>query len=825
MQFPHLPVDDSVHILASKVNEILESGPAGGAEDLFLTRECMSNDALSEVMQSVTGLSDDEGPKLSSHSNQTSVLGTPDSGYQSIKELPYGETPTACDGPQGSNGDGLEQRSLDCDIRDTDDSPRIFALVVGVDKYLSPQVPGLSGCVNDALDFISFLEHDLAVPKQRIQTLCDEAATCAAIISMFKDHFWNNPHIQKGDALIFFFAGHGTFAQAPADWAAERNQVELLCPYDFHRHGDVAYGIHDYTLYNLMRTLASLKGDNITAILDCCHSGGMDREITIEFEEGVRRIPSTLECTIPNHAPPERMVSFEQPRGIAYKAMASHVTLAACRSTEKAREERCGDGYSKGVVRGVFTANLLSMLRSIGKKGLEALSYSRLMNELPRHKGRSFSDLSSLIDFDQHPQCEGTHKNRMLFSMRLLPDSPDAFLLVKVGRTWHVQAGTVQGVTVGTRFGVPRDAGRTGAQTMEAILIATSVGPTTCVVECHHELPDDLNQRTVVVTDWRCADALVTSVYVPDTCQLARRPCPPRLSSAGFLYQVTHDPRIRADLVLNDVPGSSSGLHIERFDPLVKRFGGVSCVLAAVEPAPGTGISDLLDAVARFNSHLYRFNSDTMIDKEIRVSVELHAVEEIAGTVSNLLEPSGCFRRLPGRDSDILLRGVEALLGHSCSSDTDFDSDDAEGQTGIELRANSSLLATPSHHVHHAQITELDNQYGFTLVNNSKVPLFPYVFYFDPGTYEIKTLYAPEWRTCDPPLPVGGRLPVGYDGLGFLKVFVSTCYIDLNIEQASPLASNSREMREPPVRTGPHMVRLPLYDNWNAWVYVLAPSP
>ncbi|KAH9913836.1 uncharacterized protein B0H18DRAFT_857956, partial [Fomitopsis serialis] len=154
----------------------------------------------------------------------------------------------------------------------------IFAFVVAVNEYHSPSVPNLSGCVNDAQDFMDYLEQVLGVPKSRISKLISGEATRSAIINKFKSHFWDNPDIHHGDALVFFFSGHGSYAPAPKDWPAQNDLIELICPYDYmHADNNDKYGISDRTLDGLMRTLAARKGDNITAILDCCHSGGMAR--------------------------------------------------------------------------------------------------------------------------------------------------------------------------------------------------------------------------------------------------------------------------------------------------------------------------------------------------------------------------------------------------------------------------------------------------------------------------------------------------------------------------------------------------------------------
>ena len=106
------------------------------------------------------------------------------------------------------------------------------------------------------------------------------------------------------------------------------------------------------------------------------------------------------------------------------QATVSHVLLTACRSTEEAREKDCTYLSASGILqgrRGIFTANLIGTLRAAGKEGLEGLTYSQLMDDLTLRKDQSLPPL-----LGQNPQCEGAHKNRMLFSMRLVPDMTPA---------------------------------------------------------------------------------------------------------------------------------------------------------------------------------------------------------------------------------------------------------------------------------------------------------------------------------------------------------------------------------------------------------------
>lgn len=147
---------------------------------------------------------------------------------------------------------------------------RMFALVIAIDCYVSEGIPNLSGCTNDAADFVAFLIETFGVPSERLCRLSNEEATRHAIIQAFQSHFIENTSIRKGDAMVFFYAGHGSRVVADPSWFADGNMVETIVPHDEGAKdgdGDVIYGIPDRTFDGLMRELAYRKGDNIVSLL------------------------------------------------------------------------------------------------------------------------------------------------------------------------------------------------------------------------------------------------------------------------------------------------------------------------------------------------------------------------------------------------------------------------------------------------------------------------------------------------------------------------------------------------------------------------------
>ncbi|KAK0460585.1 uncharacterized protein EV420DRAFT_1255628, partial [Desarmillaria tabescens] len=93
----------------------------------------------------------------------------------------------------------------------------------------------------------------------------------------------DNPHIEYGDNIIIFYAGHGScysFSEED-DEQAELGFVEALCPIDrgvtADSDGIPVPDISDREFNTILSLIARAKGSRITVILDCCHSGGVSR--------------------------------------------------------------------------------------------------------------------------------------------------------------------------------------------------------------------------------------------------------------------------------------------------------------------------------------------------------------------------------------------------------------------------------------------------------------------------------------------------------------------------------------------------------------------
>jgi hypothetical protein len=126
---------------------------------------------------------------------------------------------------------------------------------------------------------------------------------------------------------------------------------------------------------------------------------------------------------------------------------------------------------------------------------------------------------------------------------------------------------------------------------------------------------------------------------------------------------------------------------LERFDPLILGYSDPSVQFDATAGR----MRDILEAIANFNSYLYR-SEGAAAGFAGKVKIRLNRIKDIQGEYG----PVG-----------------DDLLEVPTSS-----------HSGVDVKE--------------AVITDLQARYGFTLENSSEVDLFPYFFYFDPLDYSVQ---------------------------------------------------------------------------------------
>ncbi|KAJ7130285.1 caspase domain-containing protein [Mycena epipterygia] len=348
---------------------------------------------------------------------------------------------------------------------------RVFGLVIGIDKYKSGAVWNLESCVDDAQKVQRWLRKDLKVPKDQILMLLDKHATKENIEKCFLRHLVHNDNIQRGDAIIIYFAGHGTTVPAPDGWfhkGSIAGTAEVLCSYDFGQGGVV--GISDRSLQSMLEELSKAKGDNITVILDSCFAP-IQSASNVRDRRNTRWTPAdkvNSQDLVAGLWPAAQ--TQEYPRGVGFynTANSAYTLLAACSPGEKAVEGKDG---------GKFTSAFLETAR---ETPLHSASYVSLLRHIRPKIGEG-----------QRPLFAGINAKRPIFdAVPFLPD--EAYFQtdpVRDPKMLRIGLGAVHGVVEGTEFSVHVHNYRGSCNPAIAHVSVTDVYPTWSYGYTSHSVP------------------------------------------------------------------------------------------------------------------------------------------------------------------------------------------------------------------------------------------------------------------------------------------------------------------------------------------------
>lgn len=276
----------------------------------------------------------------------------------------------------------------------------IYALLVGIDQYISPINP-LKGCVNDINAVEEYLEGRQATDGYKLHTriLRNQDATYQAIIDGFLQHLCQ---ASSEDIALFYFAGHGFQEQSQKEfWHLEPDfKNEALVCYDTLRDGN--YGLADKELKYLIEKVAQ-NNPRIILILDCCHSGTGTRNIPLGVrltseDTRIRPLSSFIfandETALDELRNSQRV--NKKKTGLALPK-GKHILMAACRDFQLAKEYKGEDDQH----RGAFSYFLIDTLqRTNGNlsyrdlaRNIEALVKGKYHNQVPQLEATDPEDL------------------------------------------------------------------------------------------------------------------------------------------------------------------------------------------------------------------------------------------------------------------------------------------------------------------------------------------------------------------------------------------------------------------------------------------------
>jgi len=658
--------------------------------------------------------------------------------------------------PPASSGGSLPKNDQVIDLERP--PPPLFALLIGICEYEDPDLWDLSAPVTDATAMKTFLMEYLRVPEKNIQTLFDKQATRVGIENAIRQ-LGNNDAIKEGDPILIFYAGHGSQAKSPPGWPAGTDDglIQMLDPHDFVYAGsdnpDHGQGVLDIVLSKLLAEVSRKKGNNITVIFDSCHSTSGTRD---GFEDDIARgvkLPDNYSIPLSILDKYEQTRGTEVSSGFGSSGLSSHVLLAGCMQDEQSWERQ----YPKPP-RGRFSLALLELLQKPGM--LETLTYRDLIQCLP-----------ALDKMDrQHPQCEGFNQSRVLFNSRVPSPRRQVYPVKYDGEQFVLEAGEAHGITFGAQFAVYADnklsdkLGSLQAISTKAMTSSLRVLPDTPTFSLKSGFallsrPGKLEDIAVLIP----LDNRLLPVWVRVVKEMQQ---PSDVSKRGIRLVGSRD-QAELELSLNKKGLIEFGIVDPRAETL-----GLSRMPFEEEIDPDR-IWRIISSAADFCYHLRRSNKNGTLSKQVKL--ECHK-----------LEPNGEF--------DDEFRELLMPQGENVN-----DGGLINVSVGSEIR------------------------YGYKLSSSHDIPLYASVFYFDISDLSITSYYQPgsaRDNRVEPTIRPKGHLTIGYGSgggvpwsytlrqnqkfdVGFLKVFLTTDYVDFsNVEQRSPF-ERSRDGGEDKTRKEP----------------------
>ena len=320
-------------------------------------------------------------------------------------------------------------------------SAKRWALLVGINDYVNPEIRDLRGCERDvslmaeALKRFGFTTEDMKI-------LLSRNATRHAILSAFEEWLIKKP--KPGDVVVFYFSGHGSRV---VDESGDESDGwdEILCPVDLTPTANRERYQNPILDDELGKLIHQIPTDNVTVILDSCHSGTATKSLV---DAGLT-IPKMIsrDLLLKRRGPPNRLSKQRESISIEMQN-ANHVLISGSAAEEVSLDAMWPSTDGKSFFAGVLTKNLVEALRG----ATEETRYVDLMEEVSKAvRQRS----------PQTPQFEGDI-NRPIFARRnsdgtfsptVVPPAKPSVLVTKVEENLvTINAGTVQGVTKGSLY-------------------------------------------------------------------------------------------------------------------------------------------------------------------------------------------------------------------------------------------------------------------------------------------------------------------------------------------------------------------------------------
>jgi hypothetical protein len=257
--------------------------------------------------------------------------------------------------------------------------------------------------IGSALDGLGGVEKDLDAmkkalgPRFEVDQCTGPDATRAGILSAYTRLI---EETGPGDAVVVYYSGHGGRAAAPdpSTPGPERWDLQFIVPADFHQStADDFRGISSVELSVLLARL-TMKTDNVTVVLDCCHAAHMSRDGRHGLR--IRAVPKRTPYQVLHDHIERLRASGDLDTGLISATGSEHaVRIVACAPDQSAYEYAGMDGEQTGILTESLTI-------ALAEAGAQRVSWMTVMDRVRRR-------VLALSPY-QRPEVEGPAR-RILF--------------------------------------------------------------------------------------------------------------------------------------------------------------------------------------------------------------------------------------------------------------------------------------------------------------------------------------------------------------------------------------------------------------------------
>jgi len=322
----------------------------------------------------------------------------------------------------------------------------IYAVLVGIDDY--PGRP-LAGCVNDVKAFMDYLK---SMPGEQSSLIArvltapgasspDQLPTRANIIKAFEIF----EDAKSGDSCIFYYSGHGSYSNAPAEFESSNGRVQSFVCHDSRQPG--GKDLMDKEMgFLIWKTVTARPDIHFVAITDCCHSGSIVRAIdnkavTERLMMNDGHVPARVEDYLGFDVTVGKERPYEVVAGPSRKVntrQGPHIHLAASRNNQTSKELMID-----GIIRGAFTYSLLKVLYASGG----GLSYLDVMEQTQ-------ASVKNLVpgqdpDISVNGDLPPSEKEKVFLGQKYAGANPKYLVYYDLKYGWSLKGGLVHGISKG----------------------------------------------------------------------------------------------------------------------------------------------------------------------------------------------------------------------------------------------------------------------------------------------------------------------------------------------------------------------------------------